>query len=223
MRSRLVPRIGLGLVGAAVLTAIVFIAIGERGPLPPLENSDVPPIYGGVPQERASLGSTDAPVTVSVFADLQCTDCAEWFIDNVTPLVDDYARAGEATLDFRHFSIGPRETNVASFAATAAGLQGRQWQYIHVFYVNVELVRTGVTEEFLERVAAAVPGLDVEQWEQDRDLPEVEETVRADAELAMELRLPAMPAVVVDGPGGTRQLEDSPSLPEIEAAIGEVG
>jgi protein-disulfide isomerase len=66
-----------------------------------------------------------------------------------------------------------------------------------------------------------VPEMDRDQWESDRDLPEVAERVEADAQLAIDLRLPAEPAVIVAGPAGERKLVDSPSLPEIEAAIDE--
>ncbi|MGH2990041.1 MAG: DsbA family protein, partial [Solirubrobacterales bacterium] len=81
-----------------------------------------------------------------------------------------------------------------------------------------------VEDEFLDRVAAAVPGpeFDEGQWAEDLESPEVSDRVTADAELAADLRLPAQPAVIVDGPGGTRQLEDAPPLEEIEAAVAEV-
>ena len=67
-----------------------------------------------------------------------------------------------------------------------------------------------------------MPELDPELWEEDFDSPEAEELVREDAMLAAELKLPAEPAVVVSGPGGQRQLIETPSLEEIEAAIGQV-
>ncbi len=43
--------------------------------------------------------------------------------------------------------------------------------------------------------------------------------VEADAMLAANLMLTAQPAVVVDGLGGTRTLEEEPSVAEIEAAV----
>ena len=46
--------------------------------------------------------------------------------------------------------------------------------------------------------------------------------VEADSALATDLRLPAQPAAVVDGPGGTRELIESPSPEEIIAAVDEV-
>jgi hypothetical protein len=46
--------------------------------------------------------------------------------------------------------------------------------------------------------------------------------VADDAKVAADLRLPAEPAVVVSGPAGQKQLIESPSQQEIEAAVGEV-
>jgi len=74
----------------------------------------------------------------------------------------------------------------------------------------------------LREIAAAVPQLEIEQWQEDFESPESEELVRADAMLAAELELPADPAVVVSGPGGQRELTDSPSAAAIESAIASV-
>jgi protein-disulfide isomerase len=227
MPRRWVPLLVLGLIGAAILAAIVSISVGEKGPAPPVEGSEAAQrLYGGIEQQGDSLGSPDAPVTISIFNDLQCTDCADYHLGTVPELVERLVRPGEARLEFRHFSIGPRQTTAAALAATAAGEQGAEWQYAHLVFLNVDDVRVGgVTPRFLRRVAAAVPGpqFDEERWSDDLESPQVEARVQSDAELATELRLPAMPAVVVDGPGGTRELDEAPSLARIEAAVEEVG
>lgn len=216
----------LGLVGAAILAAIVSISVGQKGPAPPVEGSQaVQRLYGGIEQDGDSLGSPDAPVTISIFNDLQCPECGAYQLEIVPELIEDLVRPGDARLELRHFSIGPRRTTAAAVAATAAGEQGVQWQFAHLVQLNIEQAEVaGVDDEFLERVAAAVPGpeFDEDRWAEDRADPGVEERVIADAELAAELRLPAMPAVVVDGPGGSVRLEDSPPLDEIEAAVEEV-
>jgi protein-disulfide isomerase len=227
MRSRVVPLAGLGIGAVAVLTAIVFIAVGERGPAPPVEGADaVQRLFGGIEQDGDALGDPDAPITVSTFNDLQCTDCADYHLETIPMLVEDLVRSGKARLEFRNRSLGQKETTLAAFAATAAGEQDNEWQYAHLVFLNQDQVRTeGVSDEFLERVAEAVPSpeFDVGQWEGDVDLPEVAARVEADAQLALDLRLTAAPAAVVEGPGGTRELEDSPSVAEIEAAVDEVG
>ena len=207
------PLLALGLIGAAILAAIVSISVGEKGPAPPVDGAQAAQrLYGGLEQDGDSLGSPDAPVTISIFNDLQCPECGAYQLEIVPELIEELVRPGDARLELRHFSIGPRRTTAASVAATAAGEQGAQWQFAHLVFLNVDEVRSeGVTERFLERVAAAVPGP-----------PEVEAKVTADADLAAELRFPAMPAVVVDGPGGTEELTEEPSLDEIERTVEEV-
>jgi protein-disulfide isomerase len=181
-------------------------------------------LIAGIPQDGARLGDESAPVTIEVFNDLQCPSCADWQRDSIDPLIEQAVRPGELQLVFRHFSLSQRETTLAAYGATAAGEQGRQWQFIELFFMNQdEAEQEGVTDEFLQRIAAAVLELDEEQWEQDLDSDEVSELVAQDAQLAAERRLPAEPAVVVTGPLRDRELVDSPSPEEIEQAVEDVG
>ena len=75
----------------------------------------------------------------------------------------------------------------------------------------------------MKAVAEEVPELDLKSWEDARDAPSIARLVKADATLATELRLPAAPAAVVDGPHGTRKLIESPSVGDIERAVDQVG
>lgn len=175
-------------------------------------------VIGGIAQEGAALGSPAAPVTISIFNDLQCPDCADYQLRIVPPLVRDLVRPGEARLELRHFSIGRQQsTTIAAIAAAAAGEQSRQWQFAHLFYLNIEEAGVSLDEAYLRAVAASA-GLDITGWMEARESPEVAAAVEADAGLALDLRLPAEPAAVVDGPGGTRQLVEEPSAEEIAAA-----
>lgn len=216
--------LGVGIV--AVAASVISIAVGEGGPQPRDVGgvNETQRIFGGIEQEGDALGPAEAEVTVSVFNDLQCSACATYHLETVVPLVESYARTGEARIELRHFSISPSDTTLAAIAAEAAGAQGRQWQFADLFFRNQELARErGVDDALLREVAGAVPELEPQEWETAYTSPESVEAVRADAKLASELRLPAQPAVVVDGPGGTRSLIESPGLEEIEAAIAEVG
>ena len=218
------PRALLLVGGGALIAAIVSIAVGEGGPRAEEIGgvNEVQRIFGGIAQEGAALGE-DAEITVSVFNDIQCEPCADYQIEVIDPLVEEYARSGEVRFEFRHFSLAPNDTTVAAIAAEAAGEQERQWQYLDTFVRNLDVALSrDVDEEVLREVAEAVPQLEVDQWEEDLGSPETAELVREDAMLAAELELPADPAVVVDAPGGQRELIESPSIEQIEAAIAEV-
>jgi protein-disulfide isomerase len=220
-----VPRALIALLALAIGYAIYSIAVGEGGPRPADVGgvNDVQRIFGGIPQDADALGADDAAVTVSVFNDIQCEPCARWQIDVIDPLVEGYARTGEARFEFRHFSVAPNDTTLAAIAAESAGRQEREWQYLDTFVRNQDLARRrGVDEELLREIAGAVPELDVDRWARDYDAPETVDLVREDAMLAAELKLPAEPAAVVSGPGGQRELIETPSAEEIRQAIEEV-
>lgn len=227
MRSRLIPIIGFAVVGGAVLAGLISIAIGEEGPneFEVAGVAQAQRLFGGIEQTGDEVGASTAPVTVSVFNDLQCRECADYHRQVVPPLVEEYVRPGDVRLSLRHFSQSRKPTQISGVAATAAGEQGSQWQYANIFLANLDQIPdAGVTDEFLTTIAAAVPSpeFDVAQWERDLGSERTESRVLADAELATELRLPAQPAVVVDGPGGARELLQKPTLEQIEAAIAEV-
>lgn len=219
------PRALLVVGGGALVAAIVSIAVGEGGPQAQEIGgvNEVQRIFGGIAQEGAELGAEDAETVVAVFNDIQCEPCAAYEIDVIDPLVEEYARTGEARFEFRHFSLAPNDTTVAAIAAEAAGEQARQWQYLDTFVRNQEAaISRDVDDDVLREIAEAVPQLETDQWLEDFDSPRSEELVREDAMLAAELELPADPAVVVAGPGGQRELIESPTSEQIESAIAEV-
>lgn len=219
-----IPRLLLGIGGFALVASLISIAVGEGGPQSASVGgvNEVQELFGGIEQDGAYLGPEDAETTVTVFNDIQCTPCADFELGVVDPLVERYARTDEARFEFRHFSLAPNDTTLAAIAAEAAGEQARQWQYLDTFVRNQDLAEGDVDQKVLREVADAVPELDPDQWAEDFDSPEAEERVREDAMLAAELKLPAEPAIVVTGPGGRRELIETPTLDQAEAAIAEV-
>ena len=220
-RSPWLPRALLGIGVLAVIATVVSIAVGDGGPDAPATEgfSETQKLFGGQTQDGAILGSTDAPVLVKVFNDVRCVPCASYQTEEVDPVIERYARSEEAQFEFSHFSLGPEPTSLAAVAATAAGEQGRQWQYIDLLMRNIESARGDTDEDFLTDVARAVPELELEVWQEDRLAPEALETVEADADEAVDLKLSADPAVIVTGPGGEERLEGAPTSEEIEAAV----
>jgi protein-disulfide isomerase len=218
---RLPVVLALAAVGSAIAAAIVFIAVGEGGRRLEITGAnETQRLLGGILQDGNELGSPDAPVTIAYFTDLQCEPCADYHFATIPPLVDRLVRDGGAKLELRHFSTSESETSIAAFAATSAGLQERQWQYAHLFFRNLEGAIDGrITEDLLRGVSGAVLELDDSDWEAGIDSEEVRSRVEADAAMAIELLLPAEPAMIVEGPGGSRELTRSPTLQEVEAAV----
>jgi protein-disulfide isomerase len=226
MRGRLAVLAALVAGGAALLAAMVVLSLGKPDPtLVRIDGVDAAQrLFGGIRQEGEELGDAGAPVEIAIFNDLQCKGCALYHLSVVPRLVEDLVRPGRARLVFRHFPMGSRSRSVGAFAAAAAAEQGRAWEYVHLFFANQNKTRGEVTDEFMRRIAGSLPRrFDIERWERDRRAPEVARSLAADADLALELRLTAMPAAVIEGPAGRRVLTDSPTADEIERAVEELG
>jgi protein-disulfide isomerase len=140
------------------------------------------------------------------------------------PLIRGPVRDGQLQLIFHHFPISAASGFfLGSYGAVAAAKQDDEWQFIELFFINQEEAKKrGATQEFLNNVARAILNFNVEQWQHDMDDPDIEQTLKDDESLAADRSLPAEPAVVVGGPNGTRQLIESPSLAQVEAAIAQV-
>ena len=127
---------------------------------------DAQEIFGGVPQEGDRLGSSDAPVTIQVFNDLQCSDCREDFLGTIPSLAEDYARPGDVKLLYRHYSDSESPQELGFYGAEAAAEQGYGWQYTYLFFRNQdEAERFGVDQDFLVSIAGGVEELNDPEWQ----------------------------------------------------------
>ena len=182
-------------------------------------------IFGGVPQEGDRLGSSDAPVTIQVFTDLQCSTCREDFLGIVPTLTEDFARPGDAQLLMRHYSVAENEVELGFYGAEAAAEQGYGWQYTYLFFRNqAEAEKFGIDEDFLESLAGSIGELEIDEWREflaDQGGPDGEITSRLKGydELGSDLGIRTGLATIVTGPSGTRTLQDGPSLARVERAI----
>ena len=221
----------LGLALAAVGYAVVSIATKEPGRevvrVDGIGTSQQ--LFGGVPQEGERFGSADAPVSIQVFADMQCGSCREDFLATIPGLAVDYARPGDAKLLLRHYSVARNPLELGFFGAEAAAEQNYGWQYTYLFFRNQdEAERFGVGDELMDSLAGSIANLNVPEWE---DYLErnggsggpIAEKLEGYAELGAELGIRTKPAMIVSGPEGTVTLQDGPSLARIERAIAEVG
>lgn len=215
---------------AALSVVIVNLATQKAGPsVVKLQGiDDAQRIFGGIPQAGDRLGSSDAPVSIQVFNDVQCSNCDEQFLATTPGLVDGYVRSGDVQLAYRHYSFSTRAVQEGFIAAEAAGVQGYQWQYVYLLFRNqAEAERVGVTGNLLDSIAASIGELDVPQWEADfaaggGESGSITKALNAQDETARGLGLRAQPSAIVNGPNGTETLQDSPTLAQIEKAIGAV-
>jgi protein-disulfide isomerase len=230
-RGRLWVALALGLALAALGYALVGISTREAGREAVVVEgiATAQSTFGGVSQEGDRLGSSDAPVSVQVFNDLQCGDCRAEFLATIPPLVENRVRPGDAKLLMRHYSVAESPLELGFFGAEAAARQGYGWQYTYLFFRNQdEAKRFGIDNEFLESLAGSIGELDVPEWRQDLDGEggsggAIAKQLEGYEELGTRLGIRTRLAAIVSGPSGTRTLQDGPSLARIERAIEAVG
>jgi len=182
-------------------------------------------IFGGVPQEGDRLGSSDAPVSIEVFNDLQCSSCREDFLATIPAIVNKYARSGQVQLLYRHYSVSESPQELGFYGAEAAAEQGYGWQYTYLFFRNQdEAERFGIDQRFLDSVAGGIEELNEPEWLQYLEDNggsggAISRKLDAYEELGTKLGIRTRQAAIVTGPHDTRTLQDGPSLRQIEAAI----
>ncbi len=193
-RQRLWILGGVLLLAAAVVVVIALAAGGGGSDKPKLRAGETLPgqieaneRFAGIPQRGIELGKPNAPLTLVEFADLQCPFCRQYTRDVMPALVADYVRSGKLKMIFKSVTIIDQDSHLANEMAGAAGLQGKLWQYIDIFYANQGEEHSGyITDAFLTRIGKAVRGLDVNRALADRKLPKIQNQI-AQAQADMQL------------------------------------
>ena len=92
MQSRWIPLTILSVAAIGLLAAIVSLSVGEhREEKFTISGSgEVQELVGGIPQLGDRLGADDAPITIDVFNDIQCTRCADYQREVIDPLINDF-------------------------------------------------------------------------------------------------------------------------------------
>jgi protein-disulfide isomerase len=226
-RPRLIGLLVLALCLGLLGFAIVSLSVGSGGTedIRITGAQEVQSLVGGIPQDGPRLGSASAPVTVQVFNDMQCDPCSDWNREVVIPLIAGPVRDGDLQLVYHNFPMTESGFFLGAYGAVAAAKQDYEWQFVELFFANQdEAEKRGADQELLDNIArgVGVVNFNVEQWQRDMQDDDIKQTLEDDERLTAERRLPVQPAVVVGGPNGTEQLEEAPSLAEVEAAIARV-
>ena len=155
--------------------------------------------FGGVPQEGDRLGSADAPVSIQVFADLQCGSCREDFLYMIPPLADSYARPGKVELR-RAITRWRKTRSSRLLRRRGRRRQGYGWQYTYLFFRNqAEAERFDVDQGFRWRRWPARSANRCPEWEKDLETEEcgkeaTTKTLEGYDELATGLGIRTRPA-----------------------------
>src|SRR3954453_9415681 len=122
--------------------------VASSGPLPPPDKAGR--IFKGVPQQGVALGRPNGPVTLVEFADVQCPFCAQWSVDTLPGLMEEYVKQGKLRIEIRPLVfIGPNSEQGAR-AVLAAAQQNKGWNAAELFYTNQGEENSGwITKDFV--------------------------------------------------------------------------
>jgi protein-disulfide isomerase len=223
------------LVVAVVAVAIAISSGGSKAPNlngPSAKNAAaaVTSLLAGIPQSGNTLGSPSAKVTVTEFGDLKCPVCRDLALGAESQLIANDVKSGNVKLIYRSVCTatcsGPQRGvfPTQQAAAIAAGLQGKEWYYIELFYhLQGDESTSYVNANYLDGLAKLVPGLDYSKWALDAGQSSLKGQVTADESFASSKGYTATPVIAVQGPKGQAQplVGDYP-YSDIETAIKSV-
>ncbi|MBI5698575.1 MAG: DsbA family protein [Thaumarchaeota archaeon] len=186
--------IGIGIIVS--IAAIIGVAAATGG-------INLSPTLTSIDTTNASpvLGSESAPVTIIEFGDYQCTYCQKWN-QNTKPLVEqEYIRTGKAKLIYVDFPIVGADSLDAHAASYCADEQGLYWKYHDFVYKNQGHENNGwARSENLKDLAAMIPGLDTEKFNQCVDSGKYDNRVQNNKNIATKSGAKSTPTFMILGP-----------------------
>jgi protein-disulfide isomerase len=212
----------LGIVVAVVVIAIITVLLatgnGKSPGSPPAEHpkiaKEVTALVNGIPQRANELGKPTAPVTLQYFGDLECPVCRAFTLSALPAIIQKWVRGGQLKIEYRSMETAtddPEVFKAQQVAALAAGRQDKLWNFIETFYHEQGEEHTGyVTENYIQGIAAQVPGLNLSQWTSDRGEDALSNQLAGDRQAANAANIGGTPGFLIGRSGGAmKQLEPS--------------
>ncbi|MGB8251919.1 MAG: thioredoxin domain-containing protein, partial [Anaerolineaceae bacterium] len=136
----------------------------------------------------------DAPVTIIMFSDYQCSFCQKWYLEVMQPLMQNYE--GKIRFVYRDF---PLSTIHASATATAeaancAGDQGKYWDFFDAVFSGTDTL----SDETIQQYATAI-NLDIDLFNQCLATHKYQDEVEADFSYAAALGVQSTPTFFING------------------------
>ncbi|HWC87336.1 MAG TPA: thioredoxin domain-containing protein [Solirubrobacteraceae bacterium] len=249
-KQRIARLAGVAIAAVIVIVAAIVISSGNSSPAPIKPGSHaanaavtrVDSLLAGIPQSgNNTLGSPTAPVQITEYGDLECSACDDFALgpQETTSagvkgsgvedqIITQYVRTGKASLVYRSLDTAtsggatPSMFSTQQAAALAAGLQGKGWYYIELFYREQQPEGTPyVTQSFLEGLAKQVPGLNYSKWLSDLSSnSSLGAQVQSDATAASAASYTSTPTIVIKGPKGQAPaIQNVPTLAQLQQEI----
>jgi protein-disulfide isomerase len=214
------------LLAAVVVVGAIVVSSNGSDSEPPAPTragatpaEEVAALYEGIPQEGPFLGRGDAPATLVEIADLQCPFCAQYSVQALPTIVQDYVRTGRIAYELRIRSFLGRDSVRAAGAAAEAARENRMYQFVDLFYRNQGPENSDYADaDFMREIAGQVEGLDVERVVAAADDPLSYRAVRAGEQFARRIGSTGTPDFYLRRDGRLTPLQVQGTAPEDYAA-----
>jgi len=177
--------VAIAVAGVLVATGVNDVAASSDKPSSAPVGEEVSALLSGIPQGGATLGQATAPITLQIFGDLESADVRTFMVWLLPDIIREWVRTNTLKIQYRSFMTAsspyPNVFVRQQAAALSAGVQDRLWNFIEAFYHEQGKERTRyVTEAYLDDIAEQVPGMDVSEWESDRENSQLTKAVVED-------------------------------------------
>lgn len=157
----------------AIFTVVGILHFGSSSGLNRKRvQQEVTTLLSGIPQHGTTLGSSKAPMTVRVYADLECPTVKSFVTSYLPSIIKTWVRDGRVKIEYRSLRTDTYDERIffeQEAAALAAGRQNKMWNYALTFIHEQGQTHTNYANgEFLTDIALQVPGLGRTRWQHDR-------------------------------------------------------
>jgi protein-disulfide isomerase len=237
-RDRRLRTVGAIVLGAIILVAVLIVVTsgGKKGGLQTgteasATSAAVSGLLAGIPQSGATLGNPNAKVTMTYYGDYECPVCQAFTLQGGFPqLVQNDVRQGKVKVVYKSFCTatcngpGPTVFTTQQVAGLAAGKQNKFWDYTELFYHEQGQEDTGyVNEAYLTGLAQQIPGLNLTQWQSDRQDSALATQVASDESQGHTIGVSGTPQLIFQGPKGQAVPNEAvPTYAQLEQAVQKV-
>lgn len=192
---------------AAILAAVAALGFGAgSGVSQEQVDREVTALLANIPQSGPVLGSPTAPITIQIFADLECPTVKRFVVAYLPSIVRNWVRNGAINLEYRSLETDTGDERMffqQEVAALAAGRQNKMWNFILTFVHEQRKASTHyATDTFLREITSQVPGLNQAQWRHDREGAVLSEHIALDVQSANAKGFRFTPSFVISSKRG---------------------
>jgi thioredoxin family protein len=168
---------------------------------------EVSALLSRVPQSGETLGQASAPITLEIVGDLESKDVRTFAVWLLPDIIRQWVLTNIVKIQYRSFMTAslpyPNVFVRQQTAALAAGVQDKLWNFIEIFYHEQGEEDTRyVTEAYLDGIARQVPGLNLSEWESDRENSQLTKRVTKESRVSQAIGFRDTPAFLIGRTGG---------------------